>query len=484
VTHYDVEDPESATATIEDIQAAFTKQDTSDYPLISKKAEFRKFRPNLSSFFESLVSTIAAGNLLLEDPLLETICSWVGSMSTSTLRQFRHTTTVIALEIISNLSKCSAVIRRAEATTNRQLEAEREKTPQNEARIQDMTAKLEKNEEKRDKVETMITGLFETVFVHRYRDIDVKIRIDCIHALSDWTQILPDMFFDGTYIRYLGWILSDPVAATRLEVVKALTKLFKTKDSVSNLRHFTERFRPRLVEMGAQDVDITVRSATIELLDVVRKVGFLEPNDIETIGRLLFDSEQKVRKAVVPFFVENLDDLYHEKLEELGGKDSDEVFKDIEKTDSEGPTLSWIKLKCLVETLAAYDQADAGEDDEGQSQNLLAEKSSSIVMKVNEIVSRFSLAGAALWETLDEVREWEGLARYLLYDHSASKTGGDDIDEENMVEKVKRMVALDSKEDVILLQILNASVTGTLVKGPDATNKKNPKVVSFSHSFL
>jgi cohesin complex subunit SA-1/2 len=482
VTNYDVEDPESATSAIEEIQDAFTKQDTSDYPLISKKAEFRKFRQNLSSFFESLISTIVAGNLLLEDPaLLETMCSWVGSMSTSTLRQFRHTSAVIALEIVSHLSKCSAVIRRAEATTNQQLEAERKMTPQNEARIRDMTAKLKKNEEKRDKVEAMIKDLFETVFVHRYRDIDVKIRIDCIHALSNWTQILPDMFFDGTYIRYLGWILSDPVAATRLEVVKALAKLFKTKDSVSSLRHFTERFRPRLVEMGAQDVDITVRAATIELLDVVRKVGFLEPNDIETIGRLLFDSEQKVRKAVVPFFVENLNDLYQEKLEELGGEDIvKRAFNGQNK--EEGPALSWIKLKCLVETLATYDQADAEEDNEGQSQNLLAEKSSSIVMKVNEIVSRFSLAGAALWETLDEVREWEGLARYLLYDHSASKAGGDDIDED-VERKIKRMVALDSKEDVVLLQILNASVTGTLVKGPEPPNKKNPKVVSFPDSF-
>lgn len=155
--------------------------------------------------------------------------------------------------------------------------------------------------------------------------------------------------------------------------------------------------------------------------------------------------------------------------EALGGDEEDEEY--------EGPTLAWIKIKCLVEALAAYDQSEAGE--EAESQNLLTEKNSSIVMKVGEVVSRFSLAGAVLWDTLDEVRDWEGLARYLLYDHSASRAEGEDAGNEEDVEKqVKKTVALDAKEDVILLQVLNASVAGSIVKGPDPPNKKKPQVVS------
>ncbi|KAA8893679.1 STAG domain-containing protein [Sphaerosporella brunnea] len=469
IMYYDV-DPEAVARAIADIQKSVTKQETAEYPLISKN-EFRKFRQNLSSFLESFVSAIVSENLLLQDPaLLETIRTWIETMSASVLRQFRHTSTVIALDLITRLAEWAAKVRRAEATTNRQLEAEEKQAIQNEGRIQDMTTKLKESEEKREKLDAIALDVFNSIFVHRYRDVDVKIRIDCIQALGEWTRILPDVFFDGQYIRYLGWVLSDTVASTRLEAIKALQKLFKAKDSVSSLRHFTERFKPRLVEMGSRDVDTTVRATTIELLDVVREVGFLSPDDIETIGRLLFDSEQKVRKAVVPFFVENLNDLYQEKLEELGGEEAIQESLD-DEDDEQGPTLSWIKLKCLVETLATYDETDEGEENEDQSTG----KSSSIVMKVNEIVSRFSLAGAALWETLDEVRDWEGLARYLLYDHSASKAGDDDIDDEDAKRKIKRAVALDAKEDVILLQILNASVTGSLVKGPEPPSKKNPK---------
>jgi cohesin complex subunit SA-1/2 len=463
------------------IQDAFSNQQIAEYPLTSKKPAFRKFRPNLSSFIEALIATVVSQNLVITDPaLLENMQVWITAMSSSTLRQFRHTSTVLALDMVSHLSKSARDLRRTVGSTNRQLESEQKKTPQNDARIEALSEKLKESEEKREAIENVIKDIFDTVFVHRYRDIDSKIRIDCIQELSNWLSILPEVFFDGSYIRYLGWVLSDTVPATRLEVVRALIKLFRKKDHVAGLRHFTERFRERLVEMGTRDADTAVRAATVELLDVIREVGYLEPEDIETVGRLLFDSEQKVRRAVVPFFVENINDLYQEKLEELGGDEVvQEALGDEDDEEYEGPTLSWIKLKCLVEALASYDQAEAGEDNDGPSQNLLAEKNWGIVMKVDEIVSRFSLAGAVLWDALDEVRDWEGLARYLLYDHSASRSESEDASDGDEVDKqVKKVVALDAKEDVILLQVLNASVTGSIFKGPDPPNKKKPQPVS------
>lgn len=293
-----------------------------------------------------------------------------------------------------------------------------------------------------------------------------------MHELGGWILTLPDVFFDGTYLRYMGWVLSDTTPTTRLEVVKALTKLFKKKDSVAGLRHFTERFRPRLVEMGTRDADSNVRTAAVELLDVVREVGYLEPSDISTVGRLLFDSEQKVRRAVVPFFVENMNDEYNDKVESLGGEASVQEALGVEQEDYEGPTQSWIKLKCLVEALASYDQEEVNEE-EGQTTSMLAERNSSIVTKVGEIVSRYSLAGAVLWDALDEVRDWEGIARYLLFDHSASRADGE-ADPEDIEKAVKSLVALDAKEDIILLQVLNASVTGSIIKGPEPSHKRKP----------
>ena len=104
---------------------------------------------------------------------------------------------------------------------------------------------------------------------------------------------------------------------------------------------------------------------------------------------------------------------------------------------------------------------------------MLADRNSSIVTKVGEIVSRYSLAGAVLWDALDEVRDWEGMARYLLFDHSASRANGE-ADPEDIEKAVKSLVALDPKVEIILLQVLNASVTGSIIKGPEPSHKRKP----------
>lgn len=50
-----------------------------------------------------------------------------------------------------------------------------------------------------------------SVFVHRYRDRDPHIRVDCLDALGQWIKALPDVYLDSQYLRYLGWMLSDKV---------------------------------------------------------------------------------------------------------------------------------------------------------------------------------------------------------------------------------------------------------------------------------
>lgn len=394
-------------------------------------------------------------------------------MSSSTLRQFRHTSTVVALDIVSSLSSIAAEQRKANSTTNRQLEAEGKKAKRNEGRITALEEKLKEGEAHRDTAENIIRDIFDTVFVHRYRDIDARIRSDCVRELGAWILALPDVFFDGSYLRYLGWVLSDTTPATRLEVVKALTKLYRKKDSVGGLRHFTERFRPRLVEMATRDADSGVRAATVELLDVVREVGYLEPEDVDTVGRLLFDSEPKVRRAVVGFFVENIADLYQAKLEELGGE---EAVTDALEGDDDGPTMGWIKLKCLVEVLATYDLAD-GADAEDEAVG--AEKA---VLKGGDCESRFLLAGGVLWDAFEELADWEGVARYLLFDHSAHAEEGQE--EEDVGKRVRSAVALGSREEAILLQVLNASVAAIIAEGGEGGKRKGAAKVSLFFLFL
>ena len=460
------------------VEHDFIEQDIADYPLVSKKAQFRKFRPRLSDFLEALVAAIVSQDLLVKDPMLmAALPHCIATLTRRHVRAFRYTSTIIALEMITHFAQEATNLRRTNGTTNRQLEAERTNKSQNQARIDSLAEKLEKGEEKSEAAEKLLLDIFESFFPLRSRDWDPKIRIECARELSKWTVILPEVFFDGAYIRYLSWTMCDPIASSRAEISKALLKIFQ-KNNVSTrcFRVFMDKHKELLVEMATRDVDTSVRATSVELLDVAREVGYLEPDDIATVGRLLFDSEQRVRKAVVPFFVSHLNEMYNLKIEELGGLEAVEEVTGNDD-DEDGPTLSWIKLKCLAEALMIYD-TDEADNENDKSPNILSEGNANIAMKVNEIVGRFSLAGAALWDAIDEVRDWEGLTRYLLYDHSASIAVNDDegVAASGVDAAVKRAVALDTNEDVLMLQILQSSVIGTLHKGPEPA-KKSAKVV-------
>ena len=64
-------------------------------------------------------------------------------------------------------------------------------------------------------LERIIQVLFDSVFVQRYRDIDTTIRERCLAELIVWIEACPETFLENTYLRYLGWSLSDKQARVR-----------------------------------------------------------------------------------------------------------------------------------------------------------------------------------------------------------------------------------------------------------------------------
>ncbi|KAI9827338.1 MAG: hypothetical protein M1819_006980 [Sarea resinae] len=472
VTIHDIEDPDNVTGRLADLQDEYQAQKITEYPLISKARGHAPFRATLMGFFVSLVATMDATSALYDDlALIENIQVWVTTMSSSAIRPFRHTATVISLAIVSALCDVGRAIEETSAKTLRQQEGEKKKARVNKARVASLQAKIDEGARKRETVDATIRDIFDTVFVHRYRDVDPKIRADCMQALGHWILAFPDFFFEGQYLRYMGWVLSDTSAPTRLEVVKQLQKLFKNKDNIAGLRTFTERFRPRLVEMAARDADPACRSSTVELLDTLREAGLLEPDDIDVVGRLLFDSEARVRKAVVGFFAENINDLFQAKLEEVGGEEAlDEALAREGEEDFDSPRISWLKLKCLVEVLQSYDSEDR---EELPSQIQRGAHGTSDILVASGVESRFSLAAQALYDKIPEVREWEVLAGYLLFDHS-STTENASADDPEMALRIE--CKLDEKEETILLEVLNEAVKLRLTSGGEQeVGKKKTK---------
>ena len=305
-----------------------------DYPIVAKNKTGGVFKRTLISFFNSLIRSIAAKSYLFTEPeLMENIFMWVSSMTSASSRPFRHTGTVVALAIMSGLAEVGKGLVEGRANTLRQVEGEQKKQKKNQARIKDLQATAQKFADLEVQLKGIIAESFDSVFVHRYRDVDPKIRLDCVTHLGEWIKIYPDYFFDGSHLRYLGWVLSDMAAPTRHEVTKQLQSIYKDEARIPGLRMFTERFRPRMVEMAARDAETGVRVDALGLLEVLRSAGLLEPDDIDTISKLIYDTDPRIRKAVVPFFVASVTDICDAKIDELGGQEALE-----ESTGSEGIT--------------------------------------------------------------------------------------------------------------------------------------------------
>ena len=453
----DIADPDNAPSRVAELQDEYQAQDVTEYPLIAKAKDGggQAFRHALHRFFLTLVQSIAQSGLVYENQeLLENIAVWIGAMSSSANRPFRHTATVAALAITTALASVAADIVENTAKKMRQSESEAKKSRVNKARLSAANQEVEDYNVKLEAVDGALNDWFSLVYVHRYRDVDHHIRVDCVGALADWIITYPDKFFDGSHLRYLGWVLSDPNSPTRVEVLHQLARLFKNKDKLAGLKTFTERFRPRIVEIATRDAENNVRAAAVDLLDILREAGFLEPDDIDSIGKLIFDADSKVRKSVVGFFAENINAAYEAVVDDMGGQEAlDEALgsPDDEDEEYQNPRLEWLKLKCLVDQLLSYDEDEIELPTQIER---ISHTSAELGLVTAGVESRYSLAAQALYENIPEIKSWEVLAGYLLYDHTqTAQSGGDDAEA-----VLRQNCKLEERHETALLDILNAVV--------------------------
>lgn len=439
---------DNAPTRIEDLQYIYQAQGITDYPLISRAKKFKAFQPILEEFIVALIQTFHHSSVLYTDEaLLENMKVWVTGLSTSNSRPFRHTAIIIALAIMNALCDIAREVMTTVTTSRKQLESEKKKKSVNKGRVEAIQTAVSEGEEKIEQLDEILLDMFDTVFVHRYRDVDEHIRAECLTALGRWIRTYRDVFFEGHYLRYLGWTLADVVAQIRLVVLTQLLPLYENKDNIAGLHSFTERFRPRIVEIAMQDADVSVRVAAVELLSLFREAGFLEPEDIDAVGRLVFDMDPRIRKSAGDFFVANVEDAFESTTEEVR-EEINEMFGDDDDDDYESPKRSWIKFKCLTDLLQAYDAQ------EGEQQPEWAASSREMLPCV-PVNSRFVLATEAIYPHMEELSHWQYLAGYLLYDHSQIADNPSDHDTTGVVRNLYKM---QEGQEAILLEVLCAAV--------------------------
>lgn len=112
---------------LDNITEALKQDDTPIYPLTSKLPAFRPFRASLSEFLSRLTSSAAELGQLYKTDLMTTLQAWVVAMSSSQLRSFRHTATVVALEVETALCEVAASVEKEAEVVSRQREGERKR---------------------------------------------------------------------------------------------------------------------------------------------------------------------------------------------------------------------------------------------------------------------------------------------------------------------------------------------------------------------
>lgn len=305
------------------------------------------------------------------------------------------------------------------------------------------------------------------MFVHRYRDLDPNIRAECVRAMGFWFQKYPGHFLDGAYLRYVGWVLSDASTQVRLEAVKSLSGVYQQSEYIGSLNHFTERFKPRLIEMATSDTELPVRVAVIQVLGAINEQSLLEDEERESLCLLVFDEEAKVRKAVSQFVKGVWEDSVKERL--VGRKANQ---KDEERTGVKVFGTLLVKWGKALDNATADAQADAdGADKEslssGEGSSRVAKNAQVVSLMSSNQKSRTALAVDALWNEVEPVSDWESLLDLLQLDHSA---GGEDGAEGNRSRRgrPKKVVddsvvdeawRLEEVEESLLLECLLAALT-------------------------
>lgn len=131
------------------------------YPLISKSKSFKKFRSSLDSFLSRLFTASAATQILYDTSFCQLLQSWLTSLSSSTIRSFRHTATVISLGAVTALCHVAVAVNKEFESASRAREAEGKKGRKDKARLKDLGKNVEEVLGRKNRLEEFLTELFE-----------------------------------------------------------------------------------------------------------------------------------------------------------------------------------------------------------------------------------------------------------------------------------------------------------------------------------
>jgi cohesin complex subunit SA-1/2 len=143
------------------------------YPLISRAKNLKPFKTNLDLFLSLLIRTMAISDALFEEaettrhtiPLISVLLTWLNTMSSSPLRPIRHTSTYMALKIVTELCSQAGDLSKELNLKQRQRDMEAKKSgvgPAYQKKMKDVEAKVKEVHDKKARLEEIMRDSFDT----------------------------------------------------------------------------------------------------------------------------------------------------------------------------------------------------------------------------------------------------------------------------------------------------------------------------------
>lgn len=103
----------------------------------------------------------ASTEILYDTTFCQTLQAWLTSLSSSKIRSFRHTATVICLTSVTALCDVAVAVNKEFASASRAKEAEEKKGKKDKARLKEFSKTVSAIHAKKTQLEEFLSELFE-----------------------------------------------------------------------------------------------------------------------------------------------------------------------------------------------------------------------------------------------------------------------------------------------------------------------------------
>ncbi|XP_023656777.2 cohesin subunit SA-2 [Paramormyrops kingsleyae] len=274
-----------------------------EYPLIMPGPYWKRFRSSFCEFVSVLVAHCKYSGVF-DSYLTDTLISLLTELSDSRVRAFRHTCTLAAVKLLTALIGVALKLSVSVDNSQRLYEVEKAKASNKRvgSRLEKLQRKIDELQDKRLEMENMMDVIFKGVFLKRYRDVIPEIRAICMEELGVWIRLYGHMFFNDSYLKYVGWMLYDKQPDVRLKCVRGLQGLYADPLLIPKLDLFTSRFKERMLSMTL-DKDHEVAVQALRLLMIISQScdDTLSAEDCKRLYQLVFASHRALASTAGEF---------------------------------------------------------------------------------------------------------------------------------------------------------------------------------------